>query len=103
MQFGEIEKERNKIKRKKNKKERKKQLFQNTVEKMALVIKLLNMCFKHYKNIYCESDYYRTIKIVELIDSEQARIKTMWSEKKDQIMSSMKIQAEKELEQVLND
>lgn len=49
LQFGEIEKERNKIKRKKNKKERKKQLYTNSVEKMKLVVKLLNMCFKHYK------------------------------------------------------
>ena len=55
-QINELEKERQKHKRKKNKKERKKLLYRNTLDKFQIVVRILQMCFSHYKETYYESD-----------------------------------------------
>jgi len=73
-QINELDRERQKHKRKKNKKEKKKLLFRNTIDKMAIVIKILSQCFTFYKESYFESDQYRNIKILKLKTDEHTRL-----------------------------
>lgn len=70
----ELEKERAKItKRKKNKKERQRALNKNTVEKMYIISQVVKKTYNHYKQQYFENDYYRTMKLVEILTGTEQK------------------------------